>query len=522
MEPKQILIIDNDVFYQELLSDIFQQQGFLVKKASDGLEGLEIIKQEPFYCIFVDLIMPKIDGAKFIKCIREDPQLKETPVVLASGALVEESPYLEGVEADFFLYKGPAETLKKNVLEIIKKLATGEKEEKILGAESMFKRAVVKELMSLRRHDEIVLETIGEAVIETAANLRITYINPAGTKFFNKTEGQIIGCHLYELFDNESSQKIKEAIEKTSTQPNNTLVTFTMPLNKFILKIIVTNLIEEKKVTGTVLIAEDVTDYYTKIRELMLAQERVKKMQDKLIQDAKFSMLGQLSANISKEIENPLVSALSHISLLLSQKNNDAATREQLNTIQEGLHHARNMIRDLMDFGEEEQTKLERIDVSDILKKIVALVKNRADSAQIMINEDHEKNLPLIYVDSLKLRQVFINIINNAFEAMPNGGTLTLTITTTTTPDGTISVGETKEIVKIDFADTGIGIPSEILPQIFNPFFSAKIDKDATGLGLSTSLKIIQGFGGTIEAQSKVGEGSTFTIKIPVEGYNLV
>ena len=153
-------------------------------------------------------------------------------------------------------------------------------------------------------------------------------------KFFNKIEGQIIGCHLYELFDDESSQKIKEAIEKTSTQPNNTLVTFTMPLNKFILKIIVTNLIEEKKVTGTVLIAEDVTDYYTKIRELMLAQERVKKMQDKLIQDAKFSMLGQLSANISKDIESPLVSALSHISLLLSQKNNDATTREQLNTIQ--------------------------------------------------------------------------------------------------------------------------------------------------------------------------------------------
>ncbi|HPD61206.1 MAG TPA: ATP-binding protein, partial [Thermodesulfobacteriota bacterium] len=398
--------------------------------------------------------------------------------------------------------------------------ATGEKEEKILSAEGMFKRAVVKELISLRRHEEVVLETIGEAVIETASNLRITYINPAGIKIFNKPEGQLIGCHLYELFDGESSQKIKEAIEKTSTQPNNTLVTFTMPVDKFILKIIVTNLIEMNKVTGTVLIAEDVTDYYTKIRELTLAHERVKKMQDKLIQDAKFSMLGQLSANISKEIENPLVSALSHISLLLSQKNNDATTRERLNTIQEGLHNARSMIRDLIDFGEEEQTKLERIAVSDILKRIVALVKNRADSANIMIHENYEKNLPLIYVDSLKVRQALINIINNAFEAMPNGGTLT--ITTTATQDKSLAVDKTKEIVQIDFADTGVGMPPEILPQIFSPFFAAKTDKNATGLGLSTSLKIIQGFGGTIEAQSKVGEGSTFTIKIPVEGYNMV
>jgi len=519
MEPKQILIIDNDVFYQELLSDILTQQGFLVKKASDGLEGLEIVKQEHFYCLFVDLIMPNIDGEKFIKCIREDPRLKKIPIVLASGALVEESPYLDGVGADFFLYKGPAESLKQNVLEIIKKLTTGEKEEKILGAEGMFKRAVVKELISLRRHEEVVLETIGEAVIETASNLRITYINPAGIKIFNKPEGQLIGCHLYELFDGESSQKIKEAIEKTSTQTNNILATFTMPLDKFILKIIVTNLIEMNKVTGTVLIAEDVTDYYTKIRELTLAHERVKKMQDKLIQDAKFSMLGQLSANISKEIENPLVSALSHISLLLSQKNNDATTRERLNTIQEGLHNARSMIRDLIDFGEEEQTKLERIDVSDILRRIVALVKNRADSANIMIHENYEKNPPLIYVDSLKLRQALINIINNAFEAMPNGGTLT--ITTTAALDKSLAADTPKEIVQIDFADTGIGIPSEILPQIFSPFFSAKTDKNATGLGLSTSLKIIQGFGGTIEAQSKVGEGSTFTITIPVEGYNM-
>ena len=172
------------------------------------------------------------------------------------------------------------------------------------------------------------------------------------------------------------------------------------------------------------------------------------------------------------------------------------------------------MIRDLIDFGEEEQTKLERIDVNEILKRIVALVKNRADSAQIRINEDYEKNLPLIYADSFKLRQVFINIINNAFEAMPNGGTFT--ITTTTTLNGSLAVNETKEIVKIDLADTGVGIPSEIFPQIFNPFFSAKADKNATGLGLSSSSKIIQGFGGAIEAQSKVGEGSTFTIKLPI------
>jgi len=513
METKpQILIIDNDVFYQELLSDILQQEGFSVKKAADGVAGLELVKQENFYCLFVDLIMPRIDGGKFIKCIRDDPRLKETPIVLVSAALIEELPYLQELGADFFLFKGPVEDLKKNVLEIIKKLKQGEKK-KILGTEGMFRRGVVNELMSLRQHYELVLATIGEAVIETDSSLRIIYINPAGIRIFNKPEAQIIGRHLYELFGKEGMEKIKASIEKIDSSLSPT--TFTSDLNNLSLKIIITPLIEDQKFTGIVLIAEDVTDYYAKIRELTLANEQIKKMQERLIQDAKFSLLGQLSATISKEIESPLVSAISYISFLLRQKYEDPTVREQLNIIQEELHRARNMLRDLIDFGREEETKLEHLDVNEVLKRIVGLIKNRAESAQIIVKENYAENLPLIYADANKLKQVFINIINNAFEAMPSGGTLTITTTAITTDEST-SLAKTPNTIKIDFADTGIGIPPEILPQIFNPFFSLKSNRNATGLGLSTSLKIIQNLGGTIEVASKVGEGSTFTISIPV------
>ncbi|RLA94206.1 MAG: diguanylate cyclase response regulator, partial [Deltaproteobacteria bacterium] len=102
MDSKQILVIDNDKFYLELLSDILQEQGYTVKKASDGLQGLELVRKESFFCIFVDLVMPKIDGAKLIKCIREDPKLKEIPVVIVSAAISDESPDLDKIKADFY------------------------------------------------------------------------------------------------------------------------------------------------------------------------------------------------------------------------------------------------------------------------------------------------------------------------------------------------------------------------------------------------------------------------------------
>nr|HID58554.1 response regulator [Desulfobacterales bacterium] len=526
MEPRQILVVDNDLFYLELISDILQNEGYRVKKASDGLEGIEIAKKEPFYCIFVDRIMPRIDGVKFLKCIRQDPKLRETPIIIVSGTLTEESPDLEKIGADFYLFKGPAGHIKKNVLEILRKLNTETKSNdkrkvsSVLGTKGMSQRAIVKELLSQNRHHEIVLENMGEGVIETDSRLRVTYVNPAARKIFKKTEGEIIGTDLYGLFTDGSSLKIKEVMDRLSTSPIAQIEKLTIPHDKFILKLIIANLIEDGRNTGTVMIAADVTDYHTKVQELMLANEKIKKMQKKLIQDAKFSILGQLSTNISREIENPLVSALSYITVLLRETSSEGPPRDTLELIRREIQRARNLIRDLIDFGQEGELRLERIDVGEILKRVVALVKHRASSLNINIVEIYGENLPLIYADDSKIRQVFVNLMNNAFEAMPHGGTLTIT-TRSKTEESPHGEG-LKKIVQIEFADTGTGISPEFLPQIFNPFFSTKLERSASGLGLSTSLKIIQDLGGTIDVHSKVGVGTTFTINIPLPKEDLL
>ena len=197
MDPKQILVIDNDVFYRELLREILEKEGYSVKKASDGLQGIEMAKKESFYCIFVDLIMPRVDGIKFIKYIRGEQKLKETPITILSGALTDELIHKDKINADFYLYKGPAKEIEKNIKTILEMLETGKRGKDgalpVFGLDDMHKRAVVKELMNEKSHNETILENIGEAVIETNDSLKISYSNPAARKIFNKTETELVG-----------------------------------------------------------------------------------------------------------------------------------------------------------------------------------------------------------------------------------------------------------------------------------------------------------------------------------------
>ena len=513
MDPKQILVIDNDVFYRELLREILEKEGYSVKKASDGLQGIEMAKKESFYCIFVDLIMPRVDGIKFIKYIRGEQKLKEIPITILSGALTDELIHKDEINADFYLYKGPVEAIEKNIKTILEMLETGKRDKDgalpVFGLDDMHKRAVVKELMNEKSHHETILKNIGEAVIETNDSLKISYGNPAALKIFNKTETELVGIYLYDLFKAENLHKIRAAAEKISASPDPEVSTHTIHYEKLILKIFLANLIEKDGNAGTVLIAQDVTPYYTKVRQLTVANEQLKKMQDKLVQNAKLSMLGELTANLTGEIESPLLSALSYTTLLLNESSISDPVRDKLDIIQGEILRVKSMIGDLIDFGREEEGEREKVQVADLLKLIVALVKPRAETARIKIVENYDKNLPLVYVNANKTKQVFINLINNAFEAMPDGGRLTLTISAT--PDTT-----GRENIQVAVFDTGTGISPEVLPQIFNPFFSAKIEGDASGMGLTTSLKIIQETGGTIEVNSNAGEGSVFRVNIPV------
>ncbi len=225
--------------------------------------------------------------------------------------------------------------------------------------------------------------------------------------------------------------------------------------------------------------------------------------QAQLIQSAKLAAIGELAANVAHEINNPLTAVLGFASYLSEQVGPGQPMREELDLIQEEAGRARDIVRDLLDFSRQHEFSAEPTDLNTIVRQTLAMVRRQRAVDNITFAEHYEPELPLVEVDQSRLKQVFINIVNNALYAMSDVGVLT------------VRTGVADGQVHVEFGDTGAGIASEHLHRIFDPFFTTKPDVSGTGLGLSVSLGIVQSHGGTIEARSEVGKGSVFTVKLP-------
>jgi signal transduction histidine kinase/DNA-binding response OmpR family regulator len=254
-------------------------------------------------------------------------------------------------------------------------------------------------------------------------------------------------------------------------------------------------------VASQVAVAAENARLYEGLRRQM---EELRTTQAQLVQSAKLAAIGELAANVAHEINNPMTSILGYATLML-EEGVDAGTRtDYLKTIQSEALRIRETVRALLDFSRQRDFTKERVDVTQAVKDTLALVRRHAALSNIAVEERYEKDLPLIDVDVPQCKQVFLNLITNALDAMPNGGTLTIA----SARDG--------EFVRVDIADTGAGILPANLDRIFDPFFTTKPAVKGTGLGLSVSLGIIQSHGGTIDVRSEVGKGSVFSVKLPV------
>ncbi|MBI1734560.1 MAG: GAF domain-containing protein, partial [Candidatus Rokubacteria bacterium] len=231
----------------------------------------------------------------------------------------------------------------------------------------------------------------------------------------------------------------------------------------------------------------------------------LRQTQAQLIQSTKLAAIGELAANIAHEINNPLTTVLGFASFLTERLEPGAPTLEELKLIQEEATRARDIVRDLLQFSRQNEFLPAMSDVNVVVEQVVSMVRRQGAVDAIDVQEAYAPDLPLVEMDVSRMKQVFLNIVNNAIYAMPEGGALRVR---TSARDG---------FLHVEFTDTGTGIDADSLPRIFDPFFTTKPDVSGTGLGLSVSLGIVQSHGGTIEVGSTLGKGSTFTVKLPIE-----
>jgi two-component system NtrC family sensor kinase len=233
--------------------------------------------------------------------------------------------------------------------------------------------------------------------------------------------------------------------------------------------------------------------------------EELRKTENQLIQSDKVASLGKLAAGVAHEINSPLTGVLTYSSLLLKAKKEGDPEREDLEVIVNETNRCKKIVKGLLDFARQTAPQKTLSDINEVIEKSIDLVAHQASMQNVKIEKKIKPDLPKTMLDVGQIQQVFINILLNAIEAMPQGGTLT------------VSSGIQDEVAAIQFTDTGIGIPKEILPKILDPFFTTKEQGKGTGLGLSVSYGIIERHRGKLEVKSKVGEGTTFTVKLPIK-----
>jgi len=256
----------------------------------------------------------------------------------------------------------------------------------------------------------------------------------------------------------------------------------------------------EKKLAS---IAADAESSRKRATKLNWALQRMEQLQSQLIQTGKLSAIGQLGAGVAHELNSPLAGILTLLRVYKTKSKEGTLEFEHFTEMLNATEHMAKVVRDLNYFSRESKDERAPLDFHDVINDTLSFGAPQLTHAQIKIKKEFAKTLPKIYGDKGQLQQVVLNVINNARDAMSEGG------------EFVIRTREEDQKVVIEFEDGGVGIDPKIISQIFDPFFTTKSSYRGTGLGLSISRDIVQKHEGKLSVESQVGKGTKFTLAFP-------
>lgn len=338
-----------------------------------------------------------------------------------------------------------------------------------------------------------VLGSINQGVIICDIDMNITQCNKVAERFLpikNYTSGEQKVWTVIE--DDDISLFVKQSLQNQETINDKE---FCLEINsqQKIVSISIFPLVQEKTVTGTLIIIEDITEKKTKESQLHRAEN--------------LASLTNLAAGVAHEIKNPLGSISIHIQLIqknlkLIKGSGKANIEKFLDVINEEIDRLNKIVVDFLFAVRPINVELEDGQINDVINFLADFLKYEIDASKIDFKLDLADKLPLIKLDDRLLKQAFLNFIKNALEAMPKGGNLE------------IKSYEKNDMVYVEFKDTGNGISPERVSKIFEPYYTTKIK--GSGLGLTLTYKIIKEHGGDIQVHSVEKQGTTFKVSLPI------
>jgi signal transduction histidine kinase len=245
--------------------------------------------------------------------------------------------------------------------------------------------------------------------------------------------------------------------------------------------------------------------------ELILLNEALFESHRQLGQSEKMAALGEVTATMAHQIGTPLNSISGYLQLMLQEGTLTSTDRNRLKIIESQLDRLTDSVKNLLSSTRQPKLLFKPLEVNDILVELIHLSKPWLHTRNVKLLSALSSDLPPVLGDAARLQTLFLNLISNALDAMPDGGELTIKTHTVSS----ISPSGNGRWVEISISDTGVGIPGESRKRIFDPFFTTKKAGEGTGLGLAICEKIIKEHSGRLNVESEVGKGSTFSIQVP-------
>lgn len=339
-----------------------------------------------------------------------------------------------------------------------------------------------------------ILNSVNDGICGLDVNGNITFANPAACKMIGYKAEEIIGRNQHAIVHHshadgtqyESSDcPIYAAIKNGETTQANEEVFWRKDGSNFPVESTTTPIIKENKIIGAVVTFRDIT--------------KKKQMEELMIKSEKHAVVGELAAGIAHEIGNPLTALKGFLQLM---EAGSIPKQEYLSIMKEELDRIEEISSGLLTFVKPATQKYEFVNINEIINSVINLFGTEAFKKSIRIEVNISETDNIIYCVKNQIKQVFINLIKNAIEALDGGNIY-------------IAARRFNKEIKIEVKDNGPGIPKESLSKIGEPFYTTK--EKGTGLGLMVTYFIIQNHKGSIDVESQIGEGTTFIITLPSE-----
>jgi len=506
----KIVLIDDEEDIREVLAIALQDAGYQVKTAADGAAGIRLCEKICPQIIITDIRMPGIDGLEVLETVKQNYPDTEVIVATAFGEMDLAIRALQLDASDFITKPISNETLHLALKRARARFTSRKQLQDYTTLLENEKAETGQELLKNIAFQRNLIESSMDGILGCDENDKVVTFNRSMEKILGFTKAETLQkMDLGQFFKAGEEKRFKKELSKDSYGGKNRLILYETSLleksgREIPVQISATLLFEHDRINGLVCFIRD-------LREIRKLEQEVAD-QARILHQDKMMSLGRLAASVVHEINNPLSGILNYLRLMSRILGQGPLAEERQEKFQRYLDLVDNettrcsqIVSSLLSFARISPPTFGQVRIDELLNRCILLSRHKLELSNIRFESIIPTNLPPVEGDFNQLQQCVINLIFNAIDAMPGGGTLNLDCRHDSDRDRVIV------IVK----DSGRGVPHEDLPQIFEPFYTTKKEGYGVGLGLSTVYGIIERHKGNITVESRPGEGAAFIIELP-------